>query len=199
MMHSPDFYSKDLTQTRLRIVCENLLDAIDEAKKLTDHPLSMSWHKGTTFHAIPYGMVRHMHLDKNLDWFSLANKTMDYTARIGNTLVQFIVDDPHAPKKAHRLEKNLVERNQLSLNLDPSNNQETLVWRFYLNLNSNGVDFSPSISLLGFDYNKNIVCTWEHDVETIVGATFTKVPKASEIEEPLVKRKAQRKLENTSE
>ncbi|WP_236616539.1 hypothetical protein [Vibrio anguillarum] len=94
-----------------------------------------------------------------------------------------------------RLKRNAVEKHQISLELEEDYVDTPLIWRFYLNPISNGVDYSPSISFLGFNGNGNVICIWEY--ETVVGGPFvTDKPESVEIDEPLLvrKKKVQKKV-----
>lgn len=185
MSQVPEYFSDDLTCERLRIVSEKLLDVLDEAENFAQSPNATPWFKGTANYGLPQGMLKRMHEDDSYPWLTLANQTMDYTARVGNTLVQFVVDDPHSPRKVHRMKRNSVERLQFSLELEEYNKDIPLIWRFYLNPMSNGVDYSPTVSLVGFDVNENIVCLWTHE-DTISSPVSNDIPKPVEIEEPVL-------------
>lgn len=188
MTQKPEFYAPDLTEERLDILSEKLLDVLHEAHQFSESPNATAWFKGTANYGLPQGMLQRMHGDKSFPWLTLANKTMDYTARVGKTLVQFVVDDPHAPRKQHRLKRSLIEQHQFSLEFEENCTDLPLIWRFYLNPNSNGVDFSPSISLVGLNSNENIVCNWEYD-SVISGPVVTNKPESIEIDEPVLVRK----------
>lgn len=185
MSQVPEYFPDDLTCERLRIVSEKLLDVLDEAENFAQSPNATPWFKGTANYGLPQGMLKRMHEDDSYPWLTLANQTMDYTARIGNTLVQFVVDDPHSPRKVHRMKRNSVERLQFSLELEEYNKDIPLIWRFYLNPMSNGVDYSPTVSLVGFDVNENIVCLWTHE-DIISSPVSNDIPKPVEIEEPVL-------------
>jgi len=185
MSQVPEDFSNDLTCERLKIVSDRLLDVLDEAENFAQSPNATAWFKGTANYGLPQGMLKRMHEDESYSWLTLANQTMDYTARIGDTLVQFIVDDPYSPKKSHRMKRNSVERLQLGLNLEEHHKDIPLIWRFYLNPMSNGVDYSPSVSLVGFDINENIVCLWTHE-DTVSSPISSNIPKPVEIEEPVL-------------
>lgn len=195
MTKKPEFYAPDLTEERLHILSENLLDVLDEAHHYSESPNATAWFKGTANYGLPQGMLIRMHSDSAYPWLTLANQTMDYTARVGNTLVQFVVDDPHSPRKQHRLKRNAVEKHQISLELEEDYVDIPLIWRFYLNPISNGVDYSPSISLLGFNGNGNVICSWEYDT-VVTGPVVIDKPESVEIDEPLLvrKKKVQKKV-----
>ncbi|RCU45680.1 hypothetical protein DU002_14565 [Corallincola holothuriorum] len=198
MTEKPEFYAPDLTEERLQILSERLLEVLDEAQVYAESPNATAWFKGTANYGLPQGMLMRMHENKDYPWLTLANKTMDYAARIGGTLVQFIVDDPHASRKHHRLKRNAVERYQFSLDLEVPSGDEPLIWRFYLNPFSDGMEYSPTISLLGYDSNENIVCHWEHEV-VISGPRSVDVPVAVEIEEPVLTRKQDKQPKQANE
>ncbi|EKO3370781.1 hypothetical protein ORG55_000128 [Vibrio fluvialis] len=185
MTPKPEFYAPDLTEDRLELLSEKLLDVLDEAHQFSESPNATAWFRGTANYGLPQGMLMRMHEDKSYPWLTLANQTMDYTIRVGKTLVQFVVDDPHSPRKQHRLKRNTVEQYQMSLELEDNDCDVPLIWRFYLNPISNGVDYSPSVTLLGFNSNSNIVCCWEYD-SIITGPIVTNKPEPVEIDEPVL-------------
>lgn len=195
MNELPEFYSSDLTEDRLHILSENLLDVLDEAHQMSTSPNATAWFKGTANYGLPQGMLIRMHEDDSLPWLTLANQTMDYTVRVGNTLVQFVVDDPDSPRKQHRLKRNAVEQYQMSLELESHTSNQSLIWRIYMNPVSNGVDYSPAISLLGFDSNGNTLTSWEH-IKPISGPALTEQPDAVEIVEPELTRKKEKKQQS---
>jgi hypothetical protein len=198
MTEKPEFYTSDLTDDRLQTISSKLLDVLDEAHSFSESPNATAWFRGTANYGLPQGMLILMHEDDNYPWLTLANQTMDYTARIGKTLVQFVVDDPISPRKSHRLKRNSVERFQISFDLEDHINDVPLIWRFYLNPMSNGVDYSPAISLLGFDSNENAMCHWEYE-SVITGPVINNIPESIEIDEPVLtvrKRKEQKNQSN---
>lgn len=194
MTEKPEYYASDLTEERLQILSERLLDVLDEAHAFSESPNATAWFKGTANYGLPQGMLMRMHSDKSYPWLTLANKTMDYTARIGKTPVQFVVDDPLSPHKQHRLKRNSVEQHQISLELEEYGRNLPLIWRFYLNPITNGVDYSPSVSLLGFNGNGNIVCIWEYS-SVISGPIAIEKAKSVEIDEPVLTLKSKTKKE----
>ena len=197
MNRVPQDYSEDLTEERIKIISDRLLDVLDEAENFAQSPNATAWFKGTANYGLPQGMLKRMHEDEDYPWLTLANQTMDYTVRVGNTLVQFIVDDPHSPKKSHRVKRNAVERQQFGLELEEPSPEIALIWRFYLNPVSNGVDYSPSVTLVGFDVNENIVCRWENE-SVILSPLSDTAAKPVEIAAPVVslKQASQKKKNN---
>ncbi|WP_339772125.1 hypothetical protein [uncultured Paraglaciecola sp.] len=200
MGRAPEDYSADLTNERITLVSDKLLDVLDEAENFAQSPNATAWFKGSANYGLPQGMLKRMHEDENYPWLTLANQTMDYTVKIGSTLVQFIVDDPHAPKKAHRVKRNAVERQQFGLDLEEHDFEVPLIWRFYLSPISNGVDYSPSVTLVGFDINENIVCLWEHE-DVISSPLSGSIAQPVEIEVPVValKQGSQKKQSSSSD
>ncbi|GGF15614.1 hypothetical protein [Pseudoalteromonas gelatinilytica] len=198
MTQLPSNFSEDLTVQRLRVVSDKLLDVLDEANDFAQSPNATPWFKGTANYGLPQGMLKLMHEDNDYPWLTLANNTMDYTVRIGNTLVQFVVDDPYSPRKSHRKQRNAVERNQLALALEEHDQNTPLIWRFYMNPISNGIDYSPQVTLVGYDINKNIVCTWTHD-DVVTGPIGSPKVQAIEIEAPVLKRKVAEGKESSNE
>lgn len=191
MTNTPEQYSQDLTIDRLTVLSEKLLDVLDEAHSFSESPNATAWFRGTANYGLPQGMLTRLAKDPSYPWLAMANQTMDYTVQVGTTLVQFVVDDPNNPVKRHRLKRNAVELHQHSLALEPTYDDSQLVWRFYLTPFSNGIDYSPSITLVGYDINENQACVWEYDT-IISGPSAISVPEAVEIQEPVLHRKESR-------
>ncbi|WP_127026155.1 hypothetical protein [Rheinheimera mangrovi] len=191
----PTDFSKDLTIDRLETLCECVLDTVRESQLDASSPNDTAWTKGCLSYGRLQGLMKRLAIDKDYPWLTLANNTMDFTAKIGSTYIQFIVDDAFSPKKTHRLKTNALENMQISLDLEDNNQTLAVVWRIFVGLSDAGVGVSPSATLIGFDINQNPLCIWQYE-------TVSKVPmgvnvvEPSEIEEPVVTRKIRKNDDN---
>ncbi|WP_373386599.1 hypothetical protein [Pseudomonas alcaligenes] len=181
------------------VVCNEALEAAYMAIDAASTDDDTNWTKGT----LPYGRVHgrfiRMGRDKDIPWFQLTNKTMDFTPSINGVLIQVVMDDPHERKKSHRLAQNGVERYQASL-LGLASDRN-LTWRLYIDsdLNPDGIKLRATI--MGFDSNLNVVCEWVHDYVPLDSVRTLELPLEVEISEPLPQRRnkdaEQGKLDDT--
>ncbi len=63
MTQKPELYAPDLTEERLYILSENLIDVLDEAHHYSESPNATAWFKGTANYGLPQGMLIRMHSD----------------------------------------------------------------------------------------------------------------------------------------
>jgi len=180
-------------------VCQEALDAAHMAMDAASTDDDTNWTKGT----LPYGRVHgrfiRMGRDKDLPWFQLTNKTMDFTPSINGVLLQVVMDDPHERKKSHRLAQNGVERFQASL-LGLACDQN-LTWRLYIDSDLNPDGRKLTATIMGFDSNLNVVCEWVHDYVPLDSVRTLGLPLEVEIPEQIPTRRnkdvEQGKLEDT--
>ncbi|GGQ19046.1 hypothetical protein [Shewanella litoralis] len=188
--HPVDF-STDLTEERLNIVCNLCLDAIADSLIDSSSIYDTPWTKGCLAYGRLQGLVIHMAKSRDYEWIVLANKTMDFTARIGSTLVQFVVDDPYNPKKTHRLHTNSVENMQLSLDFESKARVDVATWRVFITFDKHDQQVQPSAVLVGFDFNQNPICFWNYE-DTIPMPVAAELTNVVEIPEPQLARKQNR-------
>lgn len=184
----PIDFSADLTEERLNTLCDYCLDTIADSIQDSSSKHDTAWTKG----CLPYGRLHGLMIDlsknKDLSWISLANSTMDYTVRIGSTLVQFIIDDAYNPKKIHRLNKNSVENMQFSLELEEQNEVEVVAWRVFIGIDRQDNQVEPTATLVGFNLNQNPICYWDYSDSTPPPLS-TETIKTFEIPDPILARK----------
>lgn len=187
----PFEFSTDLTEERLNILCDKCLDTIADSIKDSSSNHDTAWTKG----CLPYGRLHGLMMDlssnKDLPWITLANSTMDYTARIGRTLIQFVIDDAYNPKKTHRLNQNSLENMQFSLELEQHNEVEVVAWRVFIGIDRQDHQVEPTATLVGFDLNQNPICYWNYD-DNVITPVIAETTKAVEIPEPKLARKQSR-------
>jgi hypothetical protein len=70
---------------------------------------------------------------------------------------RFASDDPNAPKKAHILEQNPEELNQMNFAFS---DEQDLKWRWYIEKGHSEYD-TPKVTFVGLDrLSNNLVCEW---------------------------------------
>lgn len=185
----PSTYSPDLKQEYLNELCYEVLNTAHNALVDSGTEYDTAWTKGTLIYGRIQGLCRILHKDKNKPWFALANKTMDYTVKILNTPIQFVIDNPNSPRKNHRLKANDIELMQFKLDLSKNNEQEFLTWRLFIDRNINDEIPSLNATLVGFNINSIPVCTWHYDNTISVPIRMTERASEIEIDDVLLVRK----------
>ncbi|WP_075185337.1 hypothetical protein [Teredinibacter haidensis] len=184
----PISISKDLTDERLHTLCEHVLDTVQDSIEDSSTPDDTAWTKGCLVYGRLQGMIKRISINKEYSWLSLANSTMDFTAKIGSTHIQFMVDDAYSPKKTHRLSTNSVENTQISMLLEEPGEAGFVTWRLFVGFEELEGLISPKATLVGYDLNQNEVCKWEHQ-EAAVIPMISAGPAPVEIDEPTLQRK----------
>lgn len=186
--HPVDF-SADLTDERLRVLCLYCLDVVADSILDSSSIDDTKWTKGCLLYGRLQGLMYRLSLNNELPWINLANRTMDYTIRIGSTFVQFMIDDPYNPKKIHRLNSNSIENTQSCFDFDQDSN--IMIWRIFISIDKLDPQAEPTATLVGYDSNRNPVCFWSYD-EAIQIPMTVEDTKVVEIPEPLLARKQNR-------
>lgn len=127
-------------------------------------------------------------MDKSYPWLSLANKTLDFTFRIGKTLVQYVYDDYEVPKKHHRIKPNSLENTQLALAFDLDDELIVASWRLYVNQEQGHNDDQLKATLVGYNINQTPVCIWSHE-DTVNIPMYAERVETVDIPEPMLTRK----------
>lgn len=186
----PSFYSPDLKQEYLEDLCKEVLDVVNQAISDSSTNNDTAWTRGT----LPYGRVQGLfialHNDQSRPWFTLANATMDYTAKIGNTFIQVVTDNPDQPKKNHRLKANSIELRQWGLELEQSTKgADVLTWRLFIDKDDNDEIPTLHASLVGFDSNTNPLCIWHYGDIVVTPVRAKEFISEVNIEDVLLRRK----------
>jgi hypothetical protein len=184
----PSKFSLDLSEERLITLCDLALDTISDSIQDSGTEDDTAWTRGCLSYGRLQGLMFRLTKDKNYPWISLVNKTMDFTVRIGNTLIQFMIDDAFQPKKTHRLAANSLEDTQLSLLLESNTSLEVVTWRLFIGIDKDSFNTEPTATIVGYDINKNSICWWSYE-DSIQTPISVKNTKSVEIVEPQLIRK----------
>ncbi|WP_421560668.1 hypothetical protein [Pseudomonas sivasensis] len=182
----PSHFAPELLPEYLDLVCQEVISVAYQALADASTPHDTAYTRATLLYGRLQGLCKALGADLTLPWLELRNGTMDFTISINGVLLQIVTDDPDAPKKLHRLKANLVELHQLSL-FEASPDVST--WRLFVDGN-NDLEFPEfKATIVGFDFNKNILCQWTHEYKASVPVRTSDLPAQVEIEEPLVVRR----------
>lgn len=187
-LNQPYDFSEDLTEERLRVVCDLVLDTVQDSIEDSGTKHDTAWTRGCLRYGRVQGLFSQLTLDKDYPWISLANSTMDFTFKIGNTHVQYIYDDYECPKKIHRLRPNAIENMQLEIAFETEEKPEVLTWRLFVHQDLDE-DFSElKATLVGYDINQSPICTWFFEDKANVPVLAERA-ETVELPEPLLTRK----------
>ena len=186
--NQPSDFSADLTDERLKIICEQVLDTVQDSIDDSSTKNDTKWTRGCLRYGRVHGLLIQLTLDKNYPWLILANKTLDFTFRVGKALVQYVYDDYEAPKKGHRIKPNTLENTQLALGLDLDEELTVASWRLYVNQELGHENEQLKATLVGYDINQTAVCIWSHE-DKINIPMFAEQAEAVDIPEPMLTRK----------
>lgn len=183
----PSEIEPKLSRAHLDVVCNNLLDAAYKALEATSTDDDTNWTRGVLPYGRIHGRFRQLQRQGVLPWFTLANNTLDFTVSIDGILMQVVTDDPDLRKKGHRMNKNLVELYHDSL-LGPATDGN-LTWRLYVDSDHNPDGPTLTVSILGFDTNRNVICKWVHNYEPLISVRTTALSPVVEIDDSLPTRR----------
>jgi len=181
----PSTYASDLQQERLVKLCNEILNVVEDALLTASTDNDTPWTRGTLVYGRVQGFCQNLYKSQNMPWAKLVNSTMDFTLQIGSTYIQFVMDDPFAPKKAHRLKANNVEQMNLGLNTA----LEVVTWRLFVDKYTENDMDGIKAYLVGFDCNQNTVCIWNHEQTIPVPIQTTEKPAEVIIEDPQLQRR----------
>lgn len=179
----PSELEPKLSRAHLDVVCNNLLDAAYKALEATSTDDDTNWTRGIFPYGRIHGRFKRLHLQGDLPWFKLVNNTLDFTVSIDGVLMQVVTDDPDTRKKSYRVEKNVVELYHDSL-LGPATDGN-VTWRLYVDSDRNPDGPTLTVSVLGFDTNRNVVSKWIHNYEPLVSVRVTELSPIVEIDDSL--------------
>jgi hypothetical protein len=179
----PSELEPKLSRAHLDVVCNNLLDAAYKALEATSTDDDTNWTRGIFPYGRIHGRFKRLHLQADLPWFKLVNNTLDFTVSIDGVLMQVVTDDPDTRKKGYRVEKNVVELYHDSL-LGPATDGN-VTWRLYVDSDRNPDGPTLTVSVLGFDTNRNVVSKWTHNYEPLVSVRVTELSPIVEIDDSL--------------
>jgi hypothetical protein len=185
----PSFYDPELSQERLVELCNDILDVVTGAREITNTDYDTPWTKGTLVYGRVQGFFKHSNKLQSKPWLRLANDTMDFTFKIGSTLIQFMTDDPYAPKKMHRLKANSIEQMSLDFSSNQQLSQPVIVWRLFVDNLQNDDLIGLNAVLVGFDDSQTPVCVWRYKDVASIPVTTVEKPAAVEIDDPDVVRR----------
>ncbi len=174
-----DYYSA-LSEERLRIVAEALLDVYDEVQIELGTELDDNYTRGTTTFGRQKNKIIQLCKSNEYSWLDLRNTSNDLTFSIGCIPFRFFSDDHEKPTKA------AVWRRNDQDDMFPSEENEPIYWRYILE-KPLSEDDEATMYVIGANSNQEIVCEWKYAEKVrILSSVDTSRPEAVDISEPQV-------------
>ncbi len=149
----PSYYSPDLTDDRLTLIAEKLLDVRYEVIDTLSSEFDDNYTRETAAYGRQRNMLIKLALSNEYGWLSLNSSTMDVTFSIGKIPCRFFTDDPLHPHKDGFFKKNSSD------NLFELDNKLPVTWRFVI---AKGLFDSEEekVYFVGYNVFNEIVSEW---------------------------------------
>lgn len=166
----PSQYYSDLTEERLRVVAERLLDVRFETLQDLQSPFDDNYTRESTVYGRQRQMLIQTALNNELEWLSISHAGMDVTFKIGGVPCRFFTDDPSCPVKHGFFRRNPTD------NLFEIEDQHPVLWRFVIE-KAFSEEAEDSVYLLGFNAIDEKVCEWKYRPSTpLIPPSKTEIP-----------------------
>lgn len=160
----PTNFHPALTDVRLRVVAERLLDVMYDTELELSSPLDDGYTRGTTTFGRRRNALIQLCQSGGHDWLKLTNSAMDVTFEIGGVPCRFFADDPSNPKKKGFFRRNASDQ------LFAEEPGEPVTFRFVVD-KPDSVDEEVDVFFLGYDAGWNEVFRWRHSTSSPVLAS----------------------------
>lgn len=161
----------DLTEIRLRIIAEGLLNVRHDTYAELATPLDDNYSRACATFGRQRQYLLQLALSKRYDWLGLASPAMDLTINIGTTPIRFFTDDHANPKKRGYFRRNEVDQ------LFSTDDNEPVIFRFVVEPALTSED-EDQVFLLGHNAHQELVVEWQYrPVATILHAVDSSEPK----------------------
>ncbi len=153
MYKKPSFFHSELTDDRLTVIAEALLDirfsTIREMQSQFDSNYSR---EGTAFER-SRNMLIHMCMTRKYNWLTLVNPAMDVTFCIGHVPCRFFRDDPERPDKPGFFKRNAVD------DLYSADENAPIMWRFVIERSESDSD-EDRVHFIGYNAFQEKISQW---------------------------------------
>jgi hypothetical protein len=156
--HPSEYYS-DLTEERLRLIAERLLDVRYETLQDMQSPYDDNYTRESAVYGRQRQMLIQIILSGEFEWLSLSHAGMDVTFKIGSVPCRFFTDDPSCPGKSGFFRRNFTD------NLFEVEDQHPIIWRFVIE-KAFSDESEDSMYLLGFNALHEKICEWMYRPST---------------------------------
>jgi hypothetical protein len=152
---SPDTFHLELTNDRLSVIAEALLNVRYETERDMQSPLDDNYTRETAVLGRQRNMLIQLALGGKYDWLSMKDAGLGVTFGIGGIPCRFFTDDSQAPKK-----RGFFKRLVMDQLFAPSKAQPEM-WRFVVE-KAVTEDDADQVYLLGFNTDQEKVSEWRY-------------------------------------
>lgn len=161
---APTDFNPELSDARLRVVSEALLDVLYETELELDTPLDDGYTRGTTtFGRQRNALIQLCQSDLHA-WLKLTNSAMDVTFEIGGVPCRFFADDPSKPSKPGFYRRNDSDQ------LFKAELESPVLFRFVV-AKAQSKEEEADVYFIGYDANQQEVFRWQYSQSTPVLAS----------------------------
>ena len=162
--HHPSAFNPALTDVRLGVISEALLDVLYDTELELDGPLDDGYTRGTTTFGRQRNAVIGIAQSGRYSWLKLTHAGMDVTFEIDGVPCRFFADDPASPKKPGFFRRNDADQ------LFERNAGEPVLFRFVV-AKPQSSNEEAEVFFLGFDANGEEAFRWMYSRNTPVIAS----------------------------
>lgn len=160
----PTAFHPALTDARLGVISEALLDVLYDTELELDGPLDDGYTRGTTTFGRQRNAVIGLAQSGRYSWLKLTHAGMDVTFEIDGVPCRFFADDPANPKKPGFFRRNEADQ------LFERQAGEPVLFRFVV-AKPQSLNEEAEVFFLGFDANGEVAFRWRHSRGTPVIAS----------------------------
>ena len=151
----PTDFRPALTDARLRVVAEALLDVFFDTELEMATPLDDGYTRGCATFGRQRNALIHLCTNGEHEWLKLTNAAMDVTFEIGGVPCRFFADDPLQPRKRGFFRRNACDQ------LFADSLGEPALFRFIVAKPATP-DEDVEVFFIGYDEGDNEVFRWQH-------------------------------------
>ena len=159
MAKAPHEFNPALTETRLRIVAEALLEVLYETELELAGPLDDGYTRGTTTFGRQRNALIQLCNAGRHRWLKLTHAGMDVTFEIDGVPCRFFADDPAKPRKPGFFRRNDCDQ------LFDIETEAPLLFRFIVAKPQHS-DEEAEVFFVGYDVNQNESFRWQYSRST---------------------------------
>lgn len=149
----PSHYSSDLTDDRLQVIAERLLDVRYDVADILSSQLDDNYTRETTTYGRQRNMIIQLALSNQFDWLGLRHTGMDITFSIGIIPCRFFTDDPLHPHKDGFFKRNATD------DLFATDDQTPIAWRFIVAKAQLETE-EEKVYFIGYNAFNEKICEW---------------------------------------
>lgn len=151
----------DLTERRLRIIAEGLLNVRHDTYAELSSKFDDNYSRACTTFGRQRQYLLQLAQSGQYEWLTLASPAMDLTVNVGAIPVRFFTDDHDNPKKKGYFKRNEVDQ------LFSTNDDKPVLFRFVVEP-AVTADDEDRVFFLGYNAYQEVVVEWQYRPRTAV-------------------------------